>query len=426
MRFFIYFLLPSLLLLFASGCEKKSTLPEPDPLNGGITLPDGFGAIVFADSIGPARHLAVNDNGDVYVHLREWTNGGAIKGLRDTNGDGRADEFASFSAVNGTGIEIHNGSLYFSNTTRLLRMPLNAGQLLPDTTKVDTLVRLLGGDEGHVDKPFTFDKKGFVYVNVGSYSNCCEQPYRTGNSPGADPCVELETRAGIWRFKDDQPNQEQTLALRYASGNRNAMGIDWNQATDKLYTMQHGRDDLHRYWPDKFTVEENVELPAEEFFEVEAGDFLGWPYCYYNPFTQQKLLNPEYGGDGKMTGRCDSAKKPLMGFPGHWAPNDLMFYTGSLFPERYKNGAFIAFHGSWNRLENNQAGYLVAFVPMKDGQPTGPYEVFASGFAGPDPVLSPGDAAYRPCGLAQGPDGSIYVVDSQKGRVWRIFYYPKG
>jgi len=111
-----------------------------------------------------------------------------------------------------------------------------------------------------------------------------------------------------------------------------------------------------------------------------------------------------------------------MGFPGHWAPNGLLIYSGNQFPERYKNGAFIAFHGSWNRGAKNQAGYLVAFVPLgKDGKPTGKYEVFANGFAGTD-TPSPGGAKSRPMGLAQGPDGSLYITDSQKGKVWRVMY----
>ncbi len=111
-----------------------------------------------------------------------------------------------------------------------------------------------------------------------------------------------------------------------------------------------------------------------------------------------------------------------MAFPGHWAPNDVLFYTGDMFPEKYKNGAFIAFHGSWNRAPRPQAGYFVAFVPFKGDKPSGEYEVFAQGFTGVDTLKSPDAAKYRPMGLAQGPDGSLYISDSQKGRIWRIFY----
>ena len=103
-----------------------------------------------------------------------------------------------------------------------------------------------------------------------------------------------------------------------------------------------------------------------------------------------------------------------------------MFYTGDQFPAKYKNGAFIAFHGSWNRLEHKQDGYKVVFVPFENGQFSSNYEIFADGFVGPAPIDSPGDATYRPCGLAQGQDGSMYILDSQKGRVWKIMYYEDG
>ncbi len=148
----------------------------------------------------------------------------------------------------------------------------------------------------------------------------------------------------------------------------------------------------------------------------------GWPYCYYDEFQQKKVLAPEYGGDGKKVGRCEGKTDPILAFPGHLAPNDLLFYTGDQFPDKYKHGAFIAFHGSWNRSPEPQEGFYVAFVPFKGDYPSGKWEVFANGFAETDTIRSPGDAKYRPCGLAQGPDGSLFVVDSNEGKVWRIAY----
>ena len=136
----------------------------------------------------------------------------------------------------------------------------------------------------------------------------------------------------------------------------------------------------------------------------------------------KKLLNPEYGGDGKKEGNGAKYVQPLIGFPGHFAPNDILFYTGDQFPERYKNGAFIAFHGSTIRSPYSQAGYFVAFVPFKNGVPSGPWEVFADGFAGMDTIVNTTDAAGRPMGLAQGPDGSLYITESVKGKIWRIMY----
>ena len=104
------------------------------------------------------------------------------------------------------------------------------------------------------------------------------------------------------------------------------------------------------------------------------------------------------------------------------APNGLLFYTGNMFSERYKHGTFVAFHGSWNRSPKKQAGYFVAFVPFKNGKPSGDWEVFADGFSGVDTVISPREAQHRPCGLAQGPDGSLYVTDDVKGTIYRISY----
>jgi glucose/arabinose dehydrogenase len=112
----------------------------------------------------------------------------------------------------------------------------------------------------------------------------------------------------------------------------------------------------------------------------------------------------------------------MVAFPGHMAPNGLLFYTGNQFPEKYKNGAFIAFHGSWNRSPLPQEGYYVAFVPFKDGKPSGEREIFAKGFAGVSVVNTPREAEHRPCGLAQGPDGSLFVTDDVKGSVYRISY----
>lgn len=417
----------TLLILNSCGTDSgnKKKIINPDSDNGGILLPEKFGAIVVADSMGRGRHIVVNDNGDIYVHLRKLTDKGhGIVALRDTSGNGRADIIKGFSEVTGTGIELHNGYLYYSSRTEVYRSPMKVGELLPGTN-VDTLVHLVDG-KGHMEKPFTFDGRGNMLVNVGSESNACQEEKRTKGSPGVDPCVELETRAGIWKFDENTHHQKQDISNRYATGIRNAVALTWNNEVDKLFALQHGRDDLHRFWPDFYTEEQNLDLPAEEFLEIEEGDDFGWPYCYWDPFQKAKLLNPEYGGDGNSTQRCEGIKEPVMAFPGHWAPNDLLFYQGDQFPSKYKNGAFIAWHGSWNRLGHEQAGYNVVFVPMKDGKPIGNWEIFADGFKGPLPLESSGDATYRPCGLAEGPDGSLYVVDSQIGRIWRIMHYPEG
>jgi len=215
-----------------------------------------------------------------------------------------------------------------------------------------------------------------------------------------------------------------TDGYQYSVGIRNVVALEWNAASGDLYGVMHGRDQLDGMFPDLFDSADNAELPAEEFFKFVDGGNFGWPYCFFNAVDQKKVKMPEFGGDGTIVGDCADVEQPLIGFPGHIAPNDLLFYSGDQFPEKYKNGAFIAFHGSWNRAPLPQKGYFVVFVPMADGMPSGDWEIFADLFGG-DPgevIKAPGDAEYRPTGLAQGPDGSLYIVDSVKGKIWKISY----
>ncbi len=127
-------------------------------------------------------------------------------------------------------------------------------------------------------------------------------------------------------------------------------------------------------------------------------------------------------GDGKKEGKGRELLQPIMGFPGHWAPNDLLFYHGDQFPEHYKDGAFVAFHGSTNRSPYPQSGYFMGFVPFKNGKPSGPWEVFADGFTVVETVVNTSDAVYRPMGIAMGPDGSLYFSDSERGKIWRVMF----
>lgn len=412
-----------LVLTFLGACNSKSVKNmESDKDNAGLKLPEGFSALIFADSLGNARHLDINANGDVYVSLSRIKKGGGIVCLRDQDKNGKADVIKYFGNLEGTGIKIHNGYLYFGADTVVVRYKLNEGELVPMENQ-QVIARGFEAQTQHATKPFTFDQADNMYVTVGAPSNACQVNDRTKGSPGIDPCPLLQLHAGIWRFKADALNQDQAKdGYRYASGIRNAVAINWNNAENKLYAIQHGRDQLSQFYPEYYTEEKSAQLPAEEFLLVGDGSDFGWPYCYYDPAQNKKVLAPEYGGDGLKVGRCSSAEDPIMAFPAHIAPNDLLFYTGNMFPEKYKNGAFIAFHGSWNRAPLPQEGFYVVFVPFKGSLPSGKWEVFASGFAGVDQVNSPNDAKHRPCGLAQGPDGSLYVSDDVKGRIYRILY----
>jgi cytochrome c553 len=152
----------------------------------------------------------------------------------------------------------------------------------------------------------------------------------------------------------------------------------------------------------------------------QGGDY-GWPECYYDSFQGKLVLAPEYGGDGGHTaGACASKIGPVAAFPAHWAPNAMVFYDQKQFPARYRNGVFIAFHGSWDRAPYKQSGYNVVFQSLAGNRSAGGCEVFADGFAGA--VTSPEGATYRPSGVAVGPDGSLYVSDDIKGRIYKITY----
>lgn len=420
------YLIVLFLIVFIISCRQqdKSTSGKlsPDEDNGGLTLPEGFSALVVAEETGRGRHIEVNDNGDIYVSLREHKENKGIACLRDTTGDGKADIIEYTGEHVGTGIKLHKSYLYFGADTAVVRYPMNEGELLPEN-KWELIARGFPQERQHEAKPMEFDGRGNMYVTVGAPANACMEQMRTKGSPGMDPCPILEYAGGIWKFKEDMLNQEQlTDGVRYATGIRHAVANSWNSNVNQLYVVQHGRDQLHQFFPELYDTKQNAELPAEEFFLVTEGADFGWPYCYYDQFQEKKVLAPEYGGDGNVQDRCENKTDPIMAFPGHLAPNDLLFYTGEMFPEKYKNGAFIAFHGSWNRAPEPQSGFFVIFVPFQGEQPSGDWEIFADGFAGVSEINSTNDARYRPCGLAEGPDGSLYVVDSIKGKIWRILY----
>ncbi len=396
--------------------------PACDSDNGGLTLPDGFCALVVATDVGKARHLVVAPNGDLFVALN-GSPGGVIA-LRDTDGDGRADVRKHFGSQGGTGIALRDGWLYFGADGEVMRWPLQQGALEP-SGPAQALVTGLPAHY-HAAKSLAFDGQGHMFVNIGSPSNSCQEKDRVKGSPGIDPCPALQTRAGIWRFDANRQGQTEADGLHFATGLRNTVALAMNPVDGHLYGVVHGRDQLYQNWPQYYTAEQSAVLPAEKFVRLERGDDYGWPYCFWNELEGRWILNPEYGGDGHKQGRCaDLNKKPLIGFPGHWAPDGLLFYTGEQFPARYRGGAFIAFHGSWNRAPEPQAGYRVVFVPFREGSPVAAdTATFANGFAGEK--IGPGSAAHRPVGLAQGPDGALYVSDDHGGTVWRILYRGNG
>lgn len=399
--------------------QGASQAPGCDPDNAGLKLPAGFCAVLFADSLAAPRHMDVAPNGDVVVAIRSSRGGGVqrpggVVVLRDADGDGRAEQREKFGEFSASEARLQGSHIYTETGSVILRYGWNPATMT--TTGPDTIVSGLPGDRSHQAKTFVIHR-GSLYVNHGSPSNSCQQQDRTPRSPGHDPCPQLETRAGIWRFDLNRTGQTLADGERFATGIRNAVAMAIHPRNGDLYVMQHGRDQLQDWG---FSAEKGAETPAEEMFRVTRGADFGWPYCYFDPELKQKVLAPEYGGDGKTVGRCAEKAGNVGFFPGHWAPNGLLFYTGGMLPARYREGAFIVFHGSWNRAPLPQQGFKVVFQPMRDGRASGPFEVFVDGFI--DAEGKPTALAGRPTGIAQGPKGELYLSDDSRGRIWKITY----
>jgi glucose/arabinose dehydrogenase/mono/diheme cytochrome c family protein len=401
---------------------------------GGITLPAGFCATVFADDIGHVRHMTFAPNGALYVNT--WSGryyrydtppaGGFLVALKDTKGEGRADVVQRFGdgvpqgSAGGTGIAYFNGFIYAEQNDKIVRYALPTGASTPPSAP-ETVVSDLPLSGDHPMHPFIIDAKGNMFVDVASATNACQVENRVAGSLGHDPCTELETRAGIWLYDANKTGQHFSPAERYATGIRNGEGFSFD-AAGRLYVTQHGRDQLSQNFRKLYRPEQSADLPAEEVVELVRGGDYGWPECYFDGFQKKLVLAPEYGGDGgNKVGICAQKREPAAFFPAHWAPNDLLIYEGGTFPAAYHGGAFVAFHGSWNRAPGPQGGYNVVFQPMREGKASGDFIVFADGFAGG--VKEPGSAAFRPTGLAAGPDGALYISDDRRGRIWRVTYH---
>ena len=406
-----------------------------DADNAGLTLPPGFCAVVVADLVDngaplAARHMAVTPNGDVFVAINSPGNrqpAFGIIGLRDGDGDGDADVQSRFSAgLGGSGLAWDDGHLFFGANDRILRFRLPAGRLEPAGAP-ETVVSGLPDAGDHISKSVVLADHHTLFVNVGSASNACQVQNRAAQSPGAFPCPELPVRAGVWMFDARRSDQTQADGRHYATGYRNLVALAFNPRDHELYAVQHGRDMLFENWPQFFTAEEDAVLPAEELVHVDRGSNNGWPYCYFDAvFEHRKVLAPEYGGDGHLVRGpqgidCASFNQPLVTFGAHWAPNGLHFYDGRQFPERYRGGAFVAFHGGFDRAPLPNEGFQVQFVPFDHGRPSATPEVFADGFAGSAGPL-PATAQHRPVGVTEGPDGSLYVSDDRGGRIYRILF----
>lgn len=390
--------------LAVAACDRD-TVTTASGCDASIKLPDGFCATLVTDTAGRARHVAVRSNGDVFVaRLASRRDSGGVTSIRGTT-------VMRFGRASHHGLALASDStLYASTADAILRYRFRGDSLAPRAT-VDTIVMGLGGGAVPMHS-IVLDHRGNIIVSIPARGSGCGQK---------QPCPDLATSGGIWRFETGKRNQTLQDGHRIATGLRNPIALAINPRDTMVYAVTHGPDSLaERYRMEPYAA---ASRPGDEMIRVASvrADY-GWPYCYFDVIAGTRVQSPEYGGDGKVVGACDRTIRPLMAFPAHWEPMAMVFPGGdkSKLPAKYKDGVFVAFHGSSHRAPLPEAGYVVAFVPFKNGVPTMDFEVFADGFAGA--MASPAGARARPSGLAQGPDGSLYVSDGKGGRVWRITY----
>jgi glucose/arabinose dehydrogenase len=383
---------------------RHQPAPACDPDNGGLTLPKGFCATVFAQMRG-VRHIVVAPNGDVFASGAQ-----GVAAFRDRTGTGHADTTVTFGAGRGTGLAIGADVIYFAPNDRVVRFAWKPGSLTPSDSGT-VIVSGLPANGNHTAKTLALSKDGnSIFVDHGSFSNTCQVVDRSPKSPGKQPCDELPTRAGTWRYDTRRANQTINDGERWTTGVRNGMALAVEPTTGVLWGATHGRDDIGKALGVSDTM--NAEKPAEEFAPFAKGTDLGWPYCYYDPLEKKKVLAPEYGGDGFKQDLCAQKTQPTIAFPGHWAPMALNFVPArNSFGPEYAAGAFLAFHGSWDRAPLPQAGFRVVFIPFRNGKATGTWSTFADGSA----------TQIKISGVAMAPDGSaLFIAADGVGKIWRV------
>jgi glucose/arabinose dehydrogenase len=371
---------------YADRSASNSPLQIEKPLRAGLKVPQGFEATLFATGLSSPRYLAVSPKGDVYV---SESRANRVTVLRDADGNGRADRRAvvaehlsrphglAFGPPDPAAVK---DTLYIADLDRIWKLPMIDG--FPRQGKPEPVSErgALGDAGGHWTRNIAIaPNSGDFMVAIGSRSNIAEEPV---------------PRATIQQIAADGGDQS-----TFAAGLRNPVGIAFYPGTDRLFTVVNERDGM------------GDGLVPDYLTEVTKGSFYGWPYAYTG-------TNPQPGFADKRPDLVAASLVPDVLFEAHSAPLGLAFYTGEAFPERYRGGAFVTLHGSWNR--SDPTGYKVVFVPFEDGEPLGWYETFASGWwqEGEDRAKVWG----RPCGIAVMPGGSLLVSDDTGGDIWRIRY----
>ena len=349
------------------------------PAGAQLQVPQGFQVAEFASGLEKPRIMLYTPTGEILV--TESIRNGRVTVISDKNADNKADEQRKvlIEGLNRPyGMAFWNNFLYVAETTSLKRYPYDAKAV--SVGKGEEIVSMADFDKGHWTRSLAFDPKGEkFYLGIGSESNV---------SPG-----EHERRAAILRCNPDGKACE-----LFATGTRNPTALGFYPGTNTLWVSVQERDAL------------GDDLVPDYFTHVQQGGFYGWPYAYFGP-------NEDPRNKGQKPDLVKKTITPDVSLGAHTAVIDWKFYTGDQFPEKYRGGAFLALHGSWNR--SKRVGQSVAFVPFKDGRPAGPPEEFLTGWMlGPDRREVWG----RPTGILVMKDGSLLVSDDGGNKIWRISY----
>ncbi len=368
----------ALLVLLACGSGKNNSSSNPSENQSGkkfplhkIKLPEGFKIEVYAE-VDNARSMALSPNGTLFVGNRR---GDKVYAVIDNDGDFKADEVKVIASglTMPCGVAFRNGSLYVAEVNRILRFD-SIEQNLNNPPKPVIVNDKLPSDRHHGWKFIAFGPDDKLYVPVGAPCNICEKD---------NPIY-----ASIARMNPDGSNLEV-----FASGVRNSVGFDFHPETKELWFTDNGRDML------------GDDFPSDELGRAyKAGLHFGYPYCH-----QGDLPDPEFGNKRS----CDEFEKPMQKLGAHVAALGMRFYTGSQFPEKYKNSIFIALHGSWNR--SSKVGYKVAFAKVENNKVV-EYSTFAEGW------LEGQDNWGRPVDVQQLKDGSMLISDDQANVIYRVSY----
>jgi glucose/arabinose dehydrogenase len=363
---------------YATPADAQRSKKAEDPNLGKLQLPPGFKANLFAQGLTDARWLQMTPNGDVLLAEAE---AGKITLLRDADGDGKAEVKETFADgfQRPHGMAFANGKFYVADALGIYSYAYKPGdtKLSGPRTQV-TEKGAFGVLGGHWTRNLAADSTGKLYVAIGSNGNINDHD---------DP-----HRAAVSTVEGNK-------LVQYATGLRNPVGITFYPGTDDLYVVVNERDG------------EGDELVPDYLTHVQKGAFYGWPYAYLGQHEEPSLK-------GKRPDLVAKAVVPDVLFRSHSAPLGLLFYTGTQFPAKYRGGAFVAHHGSWNA--SNPRGYKLVYVPFANKKPAGGYENFALGFW--TTGQAPAGVMGRPVGLAQAKDGSLLVADDVGNAVWRISY----